>query len=329
MKPIKLGYIGVGIAARDIHWPVLSRMKDKFVVSAICGRSQENLEAFSRLTGPVPRYTSYEQMLEKEDLEAIVVCTPFTMNKEIANKVLAAGVHVLIEKPIAAHTSEAKQMIAQAKQTALVAMVAENWRYRPALLKAKQYIQSGAIGKTIHVSLRVFSSLDITNKYFSQSTWRLTSRIDSIMLADCGVHFFAGLRLLFGDVQKGIAHITRTCQQEPHLIDSLTFTFTCQHGVNGILDYHLNSFGYSQTDLVILGEHGSIVVDENFQRLVLWSQYDEKVEYFHENSDGIQGEFNDFYSAIREGQQYSSTFAESLKDLETVEYAIETSKFWK
>ncbi|PKL14712.1 MAG: hypothetical protein CVV52_00620 [Spirochaetae bacterium HGW-Spirochaetae-8] len=329
MKPIKLGYIGVGIAARDIHWPVLSRMKDKFVVSAICGRSKENLEAFSRLAGPVPCYTSYEQMLEKEDLEAIIVCTPFAMNKEIANKVLAAGKHVLVEKPIAANTSDARQMVSQAKKTVLVAMVAENWRYRPALLKAKQYIQSGAIGKSIHVSLRAFSSLDITNKYFSQSTWRLTSHIDSIMLADCGVHFFAGLRLLFGDVQKGIAHITRTCPHESHLIDSLTFTFTCQHEVNGILDYHLNSVGYSQTDLAILGEHGSIVIDENFQRLVLCSQGKKSGEYFYEDSDGIQGEFNDFYCAIREGRQYASTFAESLKDLETVEYAIETAKFWK
>jgi predicted dehydrogenase len=262
-------------------------------------------------------------------LEAVVICTPFTLNREIAMAAIAAGKHVLVEKPVATNTVEARDMVALEKKSTLVTMVAENWRYRPALLKMKQYLDEGYIGRPISVVSNIYSLLDIENKYFRESTWRLSSGLSSIMLIDCGVHFISGLRMLFGEIIEGISFLTYTFPNDKNLIDSMSFTCKFENGMHGLVNYHLNSIGYSQANLLVLGENGSMSIDEDYSKLTLYNRDNNMVEFFHDDTNGIKGEFENFFFAIRDGQICRSSFNNSYKDLETIEYAINSTRNWK
>jgi len=134
--PVRLGLIGAGIAAKELHWPALARLKDRFRVVAVSARRKENAEALAALAGGAHVTVRYADILERTDVEAVVITVPFAMNARVVRDSLAAGKHVLVEKPLAPSEVEARRLAAlerKKRKVPLVTMAAENWRYRAIL----------------------------------------------------------------------------------------------------------------------------------------------------------------------------------------------------
>jgi predicted dehydrogenase len=99
MASIKLGIIGCGIVARDLHWPVINQLREKFIIAHVSSRSEAKAREFASLTGAMRYSTDYHKLLKDEEVEAVVIAYPFKMNYEITKAALEAGKHVLVEKP--------------------------------------------------------------------------------------------------------------------------------------------------------------------------------------------------------------------------------------
>lgn len=97
-------------------------------------------------------YQDYKELLAKEKLNLITIAVPTKLHKKIALDCITKGVHILIEKPIAATVAEAKEIVSQAKAKGIKFTVGHIERFNPAVIKLKEMIEAGKLGRVVSVS---------------------------------------------------------------------------------------------------------------------------------------------------------------------------------
>lgn len=322
MKPVKLGIIGTGIAARDLHWPALKQIKDKFQIVAVCNRSEEKASKFSEKVGGAPFVLDYRELLAMPHVEAVDIVLPFDLNYQVTREALAAGKHVLVEKPLEANLEMAKKMLDLTGEFDRVMMVAEHFRYLPAFIQMKNYIQEGAIGTPYFVSWDIYSHMTFDNKY-ANTGWRINHTYPGGFITDGGIHNIAGLRFLLGDFQSGYAHVN---QVNPKIgeIDTFSFIFRMNNNIQGTLNLLYTSIRHQDSALKIFGDQGTLLYIDN--HVILKKKYEPEQDEYFVFTDGYRNEFVDFYEAVRNGRPVISTFGEAYRDLEVIIRALEGSK---
>lgn len=120
-------------------------------LAAICDINEEFAIECAKKYGLDRYYTDFNKMLAEEDIDAVIVATPDQVHKQNTIDALRAGKHVLCEKPMALLLDECKEMIAVAKETGKKLMIGQVCRKAPGFVKAKELVDSGAIGELFFV----------------------------------------------------------------------------------------------------------------------------------------------------------------------------------
>jgi predicted dehydrogenase len=322
---VKLGIIGTGIAARELHLPALQNLKDKFEIVIVCNHTEPKAKDFSRLVGGVPYVLDYHELLNNSDVEAVDIILPIELNLAVTRDALEAGKHVIVEKPLAANLHDAEIMTTFASKYKRVMMVAENYRYNPVFKKIREMIRDGKIGEPYSVFWDQFTVTDTDNK-FAQTKWRINHQYPGGFVTDAGVHNIAALRDLFGEIKSGIA-FNRSVNPAIGRMDSMSFSFVFESGVNGIFNMYFSAQGVNEGRLMILGNKGTLVMVGNV--VTLKRQGKEDVEEEIETERGYQHQLEDFYDCIVSGKPPVSTFGEAYKDFRTIVSAISSAKKWE
>ncbi|MFQ3545619.1 Gfo/Idh/MocA family oxidoreductase [Halobacillus rhizosphaerae] len=148
MTKLKLAIIGCGGIANGKQMPSLSKLEDIEMV-AFCDlveeRAQKAAAEYGTKTAEV--YTNFQELLEKENLDVVHVCTPNKSHAEISIAALEAGCHVMCEKPMAKTAREAKEMVEVAKRTGKKLTIGYNNRFREDSLYMKDVCESGELGE--------------------------------------------------------------------------------------------------------------------------------------------------------------------------------------
>src|SRR5215510_2826857 len=187
-----VGYAFMG-AAHSQAWRTVNRVFDlpaRATMVAVCGRDGAKLaEAASRL-GWAEAVTDWREVVARDDIDLIDICTPGDSHAEIAIAALEAGKHVLCEKPLANTVAEAEQMTAAAERAAahgVRAMVGFTYRRVPAVALARQLVAEGRIGEVRHVRAQYLQ--DWIADAEAPLSWRLDkSKAGSGALGDIGAH---------------------------------------------------------------------------------------------------------------------------------------------
>ena len=147
-RPVRIGIIGTGGISRSAHLPAYSDL-DTAEIAAICDVSSENLQVAGEKFNVAPenRYSDYRDLLARDDIDAIDICTPNQVRLEPLLAACEAGKHVLVQKPMARSIEEANQMIAAAKTAGVKMGVIYMGRFSPGAALVERLMQSGAIGK--------------------------------------------------------------------------------------------------------------------------------------------------------------------------------------
>lgn len=151
--PYRVGVVGAGAIAQACHIPGYIRNKHCVLAAftdPALARHKEIEEKFPHVRG----YTSLDEMLAKEDLDIVSVCTPNKYHAASTIAALKAGCHVLCEKPIAASLQEADRMIATAKQSRKKLMIGFSHRLYRGPNTCKQMLQKKVIGKPFMIRVR-------------------------------------------------------------------------------------------------------------------------------------------------------------------------------
>jgi len=326
MKPVKLGIIGCGIAARELHLPALQKMTDQFQITAVCNHTKPKAKNFAALVGGVDYLLDYRQLLNRSDVEAVDIVLPIHLNDSVTRAALAAGKHVFLEKPLAHSQQHAKKMLTLPTKYAQVMMVAENYRYRPLYHRIKQQLQAGVIGQVYAVDWQIFMYVQPTTNKYAQTQWRIHHQYPGGFITDGGVHNIAAFRLLFGKIQTVSAQV-RGVNPGIGELDTLNMHFTTSENIMGNFECFFSANGHSDNRMLIFGRDGTMLIENN--RIVIKKEGQSEQTEIIDDDGGFQAEFEDFYQAIRYGKPVFSTFAEAYRDLKIVLTAIKAAAVGK
>ncbi len=155
-RPLNIGMIGYGFMGRA-HTNAYKRVGDFFperqyrpVLKAACARSADKIKAFADQWGYQSTETDWRKLLERKDIDAVDICVPNNLHKEIALAAAAAGKMILCEKPLALNAAEGEEMCRAVEKAGVPNTVWYNYRRVPAVTLAKQVVDSGRLGKIFH-----------------------------------------------------------------------------------------------------------------------------------------------------------------------------------
>ncbi|MBN1249908.1 MAG: Gfo/Idh/MocA family oxidoreductase [Anaerolineae bacterium] len=151
---LQVGIIGIGWWGLTAHAPRLRARSDVELV-AIARRRAEALADAQEVLGGVDAYTDWRELIQRVDLDAVIVATPHHVHTEPVLEALAQGLHVLVEKPMALRSEDAWAMVAAAEEVDRTLMVGYNRRCAAVWRTVADALRSGAIGKVRQLSLSI------------------------------------------------------------------------------------------------------------------------------------------------------------------------------
>ncbi len=205
----RVGVIGTGRIADFVHLPSLRLCPDLAEVTAVASRDPARAKAFAERWG-IPRvHTTWEALVADPELDAVVICPPSDLNFAVASAAVAAGKHVLCEKPLALTHPEARSLAAAADRAgARVHMVAFTFRFAAALRYLKRLVEEGHFGEIRHWRMSYFTDGQVDPA--TPFTWRhQRARGGAGVIADMGSHMIDAARYLLGDI-AAVSAVTRT-----------------------------------------------------------------------------------------------------------------------
>ena len=148
---LRAGVIGVGTFG-SLHARVYAELESTDLV-AVADIQSERIEHFASQYG-ARGYADYNELLEKEDLDIVSVCTSDELHLKPALAAAAAGKHILVEKPLSLNVSDCDTMIRAAEDAGVKLMVGQILRFDPRYYAARQAIAEGQIGDPVHLFAR-------------------------------------------------------------------------------------------------------------------------------------------------------------------------------
>jgi predicted dehydrogenase len=167
MEKAKVGLIGLGWIAQVFHMPIISKFNDA-EITCVCDRDKTRARAIAEKYGIKRFYTDYKEMLEKEELDAVDICTSTDMHKELSIACLEAKRDVFVEKPIARKLDEAIAIAESVKKNRRQLMVGMNHRFRPDAMMLRSFIENSELGKVFYAKTGWLKKPSSEGTWFSQ-----------------------------------------------------------------------------------------------------------------------------------------------------------------
>lgn len=247
---VKIGVLGLGYWGPNLVRNIVDSTRAE--LAWVCDVDPERLEPLARRHPAARRTTKVDEMLADPHLDAIVVATPISTHHQLAAAALEAGKHVWVEKPLAASSAEASDLIERAERAGRVLLPGHTFLYSPPVVKIKDLVDSGELGDVYFVSMsRVNLGLH---------------QPDASVLWDLAPHDFSILRYWFGELPAEISGMTRSCV----LPDTPDVAFLNLRFAGGAIG-HLELSWLSPSKLrrtTIIGSSKMVVYDDTSQEPV-------------------------------------------------------------
>jgi predicted dehydrogenase len=160
LKEVKVGVIGCGFVASTWHIPGFMRLKKTASVQAVCDINPQLASSVAEQFNLPKTYSSVSEMLRKEDLDIVDICTPPHAHTSLAVEAMEAGCNVLIEKPMALKLSDCDEMISVSQKQSVKLCVVHNELFRPPMIAARKLVEEGKIGKVLGMEWCRFTHKD-------------------------------------------------------------------------------------------------------------------------------------------------------------------------
>jgi predicted dehydrogenase len=300
--PLRVALIGTAFMGRahSQAWRVAPRIFElprEPELAVIVGRDPGRTEAAARQMGWAEAATDWRAVVERDDIDVVDICTPGDSHEEIALAALAAGKHVLCEKPLANTVEEAERMAAAAREAAtrgVLAMCGFSYRRTPAVALMQRIVAEGRLGDIRHVRAQYLQ--DWISDPEAPLTWRLDKeKAGSGALGDIGAHIVDSTQWITASLIEAVSAQLRTfvtsrpvlgeqvglggrgqagTERGPVTVDdAAAFTATFDNGALGVFEATRMALGRRNANRIeINGSTGSIAFD--FERMNELEYYD-------------------------------------------------------
>ena len=257
MDPVRIGLLGCGSWGPQFVNAVSSVIQAELV--AVADLKRERAETVAGANPGIRILNDPDQLFKAPDVDAVLVVTPTPTHREMACMALAAGKHVLVEKPVAPTLEEARLMVDTAEGAQRVLMVGQIMRFMPAVGEVRRRIRSGDIGRPLHV---VESRYGTFRAHAWPDWW---THMDGFLLLHLGSHSVDAILWELG-LQANWAFaegISRRVNPSHGAIDAFALTLGLEDEV--LVGIHHEATGGSPGlayHLLAVGEEGRLEMDE-------------------------------------------------------------------
>ena len=172
MQNVRIGIIGMGNMGRFHANDLLEGKVSRGVLTAVGSTSPQKLKEYEEKGVKV--FGGGEEMIASGEVDALVIATPHYQHVSLGIAALEAGLHVMVEKPIAAHKADAERLVAKAREKAdLVFAAMFQLRVEPRYVKIREIVRSGELGDLIRV-IWIMTDWFRSEAYFQSGGWRAT-----------------------------------------------------------------------------------------------------------------------------------------------------------
>jgi len=238
-EQLRVGMVGYAFmgATHSVAWRTVNHAFDlplSAQMTAVSGRSPEGVAAAAAKLGWAEHTTDWRTLIDRDDIDLIDICTPGDTHAEIALAALAAGKHVLCEKPLANTVAEAREMAAAAAKAAssgVRAMCAFNYRRVPAVALMRQLVRDGRIGTIRHVRASYLQDWIVDPQF--PLVWRLQKELaGSGALGDIGAHIIDLTQFVTGQSISSVSALTETFVKQRPLTSGSSGLSAASDGTN-------------------------------------------------------------------------------------------------
>lgn len=293
-REVRLGMIGVGGVAQAKHLPSLNRlvtMWEPVKLVAVADPDERSGQKVARQYG-AKWYADYREMLKNEQLDGVDIATPDRFHAEQVRECLEAGLHVMVEKPLAHDRVLAYENCCLADSRNLVLMTAFCKRYSPPYERAKALIQNGSIGEVTMLGAKMCQA------------WAPVGLLER---QHC--HVFDMIRYLMGNVSSVHGFGINRYRKNGYDVDNIVVNFRFESGAIGTFYGSSTALSYKPWERVeVFGEYKWLAVEDQFRLVVyddeqgpakVWEPAMPNTTLMDEEFGGYVGEMRDFICAIR------------------------------
>ena len=311
--PVRIGLVGVGGIALT-HLDAIQAVSTARLAALV--EPREDVAAPISADLHVPLFASHRDPELLSLVDAVVICTPPNLHAEISEHFIVEGKHVLCEKPLAVERHQAGRMAELAETHDRVLMMASKFRFVGDIIRAKEIIESGVLGRVVSYENSFSGKVDMAGRWNSR---REISGGGVIM--DNGPHSVDIARYLFGPIER-IHALAAPPLQDIDVEDTARLQFLTQGGVFGVADLSWTMNKMSETYVRVYGTEGVLLVGWQGSRYRLaadsdWTPFGSgylKVE-------ALSGQLRNFIEVIEGSATPHITIDDALASVEAIEAA--------
>ena len=323
-ETLKFLVIGCGsIGSRHISNLFALGMRD--IVA--CDKDKNRLQQISRRFGIRELYTDFEKAISNNpSLQAAFVCTPTSLHLSMSKQLAKTGVDIFVEKPLAADLKGVDSLLRLVEKKKLILMVGMCYRFNPGIIKLRQLVTRGAIGK-------VYSARIVGGYYLPywhprsdyRKEYSARRALGGGVLLD-GTHSLDMMRLIFGEAEKVACHYVKISDLDIDTEDLATFIFMLRGGT--VVTIELNYLSRVYTNRIeATGEKGNLLWEFSKNLVGISRGGPWKItKYNFKINDMYLAELRHFIECIRRRQKPLIDGHEGKKILELVVAAKKSAK---
>src|SRR4051812_21418629 len=297
MKNLNIGMIGYGFMGRA-HSNGYRRVNNFFelqyrpVLKAACARDAAKVKEFADKWGYESTETDWRKLVERKDIDAVDICTPNNLHKEIALACIANNKMILCEKPLAMNAKEGEEMVAAVEKSKLPNIVWYNYRRVPAVTLAKQLIDEGRLGKIFHFRAKFLQDWTI-NADLPQggaALWRLdAAAAGSGVTGDLLAHCIDTALWLNGGITTVSAMTETFIKERKHNLTGKVEPVEIDDACAFLCRFENGSLGLFESTRYARGHKALYTFEVNGEKASLkWDLHDlHRLQYFDYNDPGI------------------------------------------
>jgi predicted dehydrogenase len=253
---VRFAVVGCGNAARQIHLPALGAAGVE--ITAFASRSRESAEALRDEWGGGIVSERWEDAIERDDVDAVVIAVPNSLHHDIAVAAARSGKHVLVDKPLACTTEDADEMIAMARANHVVLVPFHNTRFVAPFVAAQCFVADGRLGDV--TCFRVAFGHEGPQAWAPRADWFFDSkRAGGGCLIDLGVHAIDLLRSVTGDNVATVSALINGCRGDVEADAQLLARL--RGGAIGTIHASWSSRSGPDHQLTVIGSEGTLHLD--------------------------------------------------------------------
>lgn len=308
MNFMNYALIGCGRIATN-H--IKAAVNNKLHISAVCDVKPEAMETLLAKHGlegdtSIKRYTDYRKMLAENELELAAIATESGLHAQIALDCIAAGVNVVIEKPMSMSMGDAEEIIRRSEAKGVKVCACHQNRFNTAVQETRKALEQGRFGKLSHGSVHV--RWNRNRDYYDQAPWRGTWAQDGGCLMNQCIHGIDLLRWMMGDEVEEVYGVTR--QQFHDYLECEDVGMAVvkfKNGAIGTIEGTTNVYPQNlEETLYLFGEHGTVKLGgKSTNHIDLWDFAD--VRETDEKNKGLQEATSNVY-----GNGHTALYADMI-----------------